>query len=132
MQISVVLLHYFISVYDLKRATSQRQPPHTNIVYLKSFNTRQTIDYPFTLMHLADTFIQSDLQCIQAIQFILPNMFPWESNPQPFALLIRCSTTELQEHHPLLNWHAFSVPVLKWHYYFFLIFLHNLWLKSGS
>ncbi len=24
---------------------------------------------------------------------------PWESNPQPFALLTQCSTTEPQEHH---------------------------------
>ncbi len=39
----------------------------------------------FTFMHLADAFIQSDLQCIQV---------PWESNLQPFALLTQCSTTE--------------------------------------
>ncbi len=25
---------------------------------------------------------------------------PWESNPQPFALLTQCSTTEPQEHSP--------------------------------
>ncbi len=33
-----------------------------------------------TFMHLADAFIQSDLQCI-----------PWELNPQSFALLTQCS-----------------------------------------
>ncbi len=48
-------------------------------------------------MHLADTFIQSDLQCIQAIH-IFPVCVPWELNPQPFALLTQCSTTEPQEH----------------------------------
>ncbi len=50
-------------------------------------------------MHLADAFIQSDLQCIQAIHFFFISMcVPWESNPQPFALLMQCSTTEPQEH----------------------------------
>ncbi len=34
-----------------------------------------------TFMHLADAFIQSDLQCI-----------PWELNPQSFVLLTQCST----------------------------------------
>ncbi len=43
-------------------------------------------------MHLADTFIQSRLT-IQAIHL----HFPWELNPQPFALLTQCSTTEPQE-----------------------------------
>ncbi len=45
-------------------------------------------------MHLADAFIQSDLQCIQVIQFLCYMCVPWESNPQPFALLTQCSTTE--------------------------------------
>ncbi len=50
-------------------------------------------------MHLADAFIQSDLQCIQAIHFF-SMCVPWESNPQPFALQTQCSTTEPQEHVP--------------------------------
>ncbi len=49
-------------------------------------------------MHLADTFIQSDLQCIRAIHFFISMCVPWELNPQPFALLTQCSTTEPQEH----------------------------------
>ncbi len=50
-------------------------------------------------MHLADAFIQKDLQCIQAIHFFFISMcVPWELNPQPFALLTQCSTTEPQEH----------------------------------
>ncbi len=48
-------------------------------------------------MHLADAFIQSDLQCIQAIHFCQYVCVPWELNPQPFALLTQCSTTEPQE-----------------------------------
>ncbi len=44
-------------------------------------------------------FIQSDLQCIQAIHFffLISMCVPWELNPQPFALLTQCSTTEPQE-----------------------------------
>ncbi len=52
----------------------------------------------FIFMHLADTFIQSDFQCIQAIHFIVSMCVPWELNPQPFAPLTQCSTTESQEH----------------------------------
>ncbi len=37
----------------------------------------------FTFMHLADAFIQSDLQCIQAIHFFVSMCVPWELNPQP-------------------------------------------------
>ncbi len=48
-------------------------------------------------MHLADAFIQSDLQCIQAMHLV-STCVPWESNPQPFTLLTQCSTTEPQEH----------------------------------
>ncbi len=42
-------------------------------------------------MHLADAFIQSDLQCIQIIHFYMC-----------FALLTQCFTTEPQEHCVLL------------------------------
>ncbi len=52
----------------------------------------------FTFMHLADAFIQSDLKCIQDIIFFISMCVPWELNPQPFALLTQCSTTEPQEH----------------------------------
>ncbi len=57
-----------------------------------------------TFMHLADGFIQSNLQSIQAIHFIwcfISMCVPWELNPQPFALLMQCSTTEPQEHQQL-------------------------------
>ncbi len=32
--------------------------------------------FTFTFMHLADAFIQSDLQCIQAIHFLSVCVFP--------------------------------------------------------
>ncbi len=57
----------------------------------------------FTFMHLADAFIQSDLHCIQAIHFFVCMCVPWELNPQPFALLTQCSTTEPQEHSVFLQ-----------------------------
>ncbi len=46
-------------------------------------------------IHLADTFIQSDL-CIQAIHFFYVCSLGIE--PTTFALLTQCSTTESQAH----------------------------------
>ncbi len=37
---------------------------------------RQYGTFKFTFMHLADAFIQSDLQCIQAIHFLSVCVFP--------------------------------------------------------
>ncbi len=78
----------------------------------------------FTFTHLADAFIQSELQCIQAIYYFFVSMcVPWELNPQPFALLTQCSTTEPQEHsiRPLCmrqgskrNYDSVSVEELDW------------------
>ncbi len=48
-------------------------------------------------MHLADAFIQSDLQCIQAIHFY-QFVCSLGIEPTTFALLTQCSTTEPQEH----------------------------------
>ncbi len=49
--------------------------------------------FPFTFivlkrvhLQLSDIFIQSDLQCIQAIHFFVSVCVPWELNPQP----LRC------------------------------------------
>ncbi len=60
-------------------------------------------------MYLADALIQSDLQCIQTKQyiFIVSMCVPWELNPQPFALLTQCSTTEPQEHY----FHYFHITI---------------------
>ncbi len=55
-------------------------------------------------MHLADAFIQSDLHYIQCYTFFVSMCVPWELNPQPFALLTQCSTTEPQEHNVLKHY----------------------------
>ncbi len=44
----------------------------------------------FTFMHLADAFIQSNLQCIQAIHFFV-SMCSLGIEPTTFALLTQCS-----------------------------------------
>ncbi len=51
-----------------------------------------------TFMHLADTFIQSDLVKSGYTFFILflSVCVPWELNPQPFALLTQCSAITSQ------------------------------------
>ncbi len=49
-------------------------------------------------MHLADTFIQSNLQYIQATHLFVSMCVPWELNPRPLHWLTQYSTTEPQEH----------------------------------
>ncbi len=49
-------------------------------------------------MHLADAFIQSDFQSIQAIHLYCLYACSPGIEPTTFALLTQCSTTELQEH----------------------------------
>ncbi len=39
-------------------------------------NVSTFFSYSITCMHLADTFIQSDLQCIQVIHFLSVCVFP--------------------------------------------------------
>ncbi len=65
---------------------------YTENTHLSPF---QLLSLTFTFMHLADDFIQSD---IQAIHYFISICVPWESNPQPFVLLTQCSTTEPHEH----------------------------------
>ncbi len=46
-------------------------------------------------MHLADAFIQSDLQVIHSVNtFFVSMCVPWELKPRHFALLTQCSTIE--------------------------------------
>ncbi len=45
-------------------------------------------------MHLADAFIQKKLTIVFRIYIFISMCVPWELNPQPFALLTQCSTTE--------------------------------------
>ncbi len=53
-------------------------------------------------MHLADAFIQSDLQLHSGYTFLISICVPWESNPQPFALLMQCHWNT-QEHGKLIQ-----------------------------
>ncbi len=55
------------------------------------------------ILHLADTFIQSDLQCIQAIHLYCQYVCSLGNKPSTFVLLTQCSTTEPQEHLPFYN-----------------------------
>ncbi len=66
----------------------QKNNSHVNPTMRMYFNIT------LTFMHLADAFIQSDLQLHSGYSFLISMCFPWESNPQPFALLTQCSTTE--------------------------------------
>ncbi len=63
--------------------------------------------FVFTFMHLADAFIQSDLQLHSGYTFLISMCVPWESNPQPFALLMQCSTTE--PHRNIIYIHVFYI-----------------------
>ncbi len=51
--------------------------------------------FTFTFMHLDRRFYPKRLtSCIQGNTVFISMRVPWESNPQPFALLTQCSTTE--------------------------------------
>ncbi len=69
----------------------------------------------FTFMHLADAFIQSNLQCIQAIHFYCQYMCSLGIEPITFALLAQCSnhwatgTLVMGE-----NYVIFIAPINKW------------------
>ncbi len=69
-------------------------------------------------MNLADTFIKSNLQCIQAIHFV--SMCSLGIEPTTFALLTQCSTTEPQEH-----WQFYYISEVMGYLLFYL-------LKSNS
>ncbi len=68
-------------------------------------------------LHLADAFIQSDLPLYIPVYsgytFIISMCVPWELNPQPFALLTQCSTTEPQEHFFLNTKRTFHCIILQ-------------------
>ncbi len=91
--------HVIIQICVLINHINMHTQVQKNSVYLKhksvtllisvtfdQFNAALTT---FTFTYLADAFIQSDLQCIQAIHFIFiffSMCVFWESNPQP----LRC------------------------------------------
>ncbi len=92
MKINLNIFH--IHYNFLKAVLWSVHPKHVFGLFLYQIQILTSIDFTFTLMHLADAFIQSDLQCIQAIHFFMSRCVPWELIPQPFALLTQCSTTD--------------------------------------
>ncbi len=65
------------------------------VVFLQSVFTSCSNFYlstfTFTFMHLADAFIQSDLQCIQAIHLYCQYVCSLGIEPTTIALLTQCS-----------------------------------------
>ncbi len=47
-------------------------------------------------MHLADALSKATVY--SGYTFVMSMCVPWKLNPQPFALLMQCSTTETQQH----------------------------------
>ncbi len=76
---------------------------------------RGNVLFKFIFMHLADAFIQSDLQCSTFRLYSFQYVCSLGIEPTTFALLTQCSTTEPQEH-----WN-------KWcnMYHFFCFFTMN-------
>ncbi len=62
------LIYFFILACHLSQGTSNLIPLW--FVFRRQHTPQQLYNrFTFTFMHLADAFIQSDLQCIQAIHF---------------------------------------------------------------
>ncbi len=81
---------------------------------LKDSHSFHFITFAFMqFMHLADAFIQSNLLLwlkLQAKNFFFVSMcVPWELNPQPFALLMQCFTTEPLEHKHFIIYKHFVI-----------------------
>ncbi len=62
------------------------------------------------LIHLADAFIQSNLQCIQAIHLFSQNVCSLGIEPTTFCAANAMLTTEPQEHHNAI----ITVYIDKW------------------
>ncbi len=69
----------------------------------------------FTIMHLADAFIQSNLRFRRSFLFFCQNVcVSWELNPQSLVLQTQCSTTEPQEHTRKYDFILRDVWVMHW------------------
>ncbi len=94
-----IYLHIYIP-----RVSSDTVIPYTIFTKIDTIKSEQRHSFIymgmhiFTFMHLADAFIQSDLQCIQAIHFFCKYVCSLGIEPTIFALLTQCSATEPQEH----------------------------------
>ncbi len=67
----------------------------SNAEVFKPFDANDPQIYiTFTFMHLADNFNPKRLTIAFRLYIFISACVPWESNPQPFAQLMQCSTTE--------------------------------------
>ncbi len=90
---SVLMVHReFLLVCNLKKRTFSAFKI-TNFLgfYQLSNNIKNKVTFVTTCMHLADAFIQSDLQCIQAIHLYCQYVCSLGIEPTTFALLTQCS-----------------------------------------
>ncbi len=91
---------YLTSARTLKSRAAQRLNSKSRLLHF---------DWLFTFMHWADA-------CDLLRLYIFVSMcVPWELNPQLFALLTQCSTTEPQEHifQTFWHWQALLAAVLS-------------------
>ncbi len=89
------ILSSMLNIYELRCPTVQKFGVFERSLLCSPYATSIWWKYStFTFMHLADAFIQSDLQLYSGYTFFVSTCVPWELNPQPFALLTQCSTTE--------------------------------------
>ncbi len=86
-------------IFRKRSRQAQLDTAYTQCYKRKLLTLTQTGIYHtlITFTHLADAFIQSDLQCIQAYLYC-QYMCSLGIEPTTFALLTQCSTTEPQEH----------------------------------
>ncbi len=83
----------------------------------------ETKIFVFSDLHLADDFIQSDLQLQSGYTFLISMCVPRESNPQPFALLTEYSTTEPHRNiEEFMIWRIYDTFMIQ-----FYILQYNLW-----
>ncbi len=66
----------------------------------------------FTFTHLADAFIQSQLQLHSGYTFLISMCVPWEPNPQPFCVADRILNHWATQEH----WRIYDLKNL-WHIY---------------
>ncbi len=86
-------LHKKRNLYISESFSRKIQPRHSQLL---ARVLRMT--HPQIYIYIYAFSRRFDLQCIQAIIFFISMYVPWELNPQPFVLLMQCSTTEPQEH----------------------------------
>ncbi len=79
-----------------------------SIVVMRGLNSTYIYIYAFSRR-----FYPKRLTVLSGYSFLISICVPWESNPQPFALLTQCSTTEPQEHRFLLELNLPVFPCMR-------------------